>query len=191
MRALEKTGLTRGDKGRFPFNQNFRKFGNSGKWYRNFSQKVAEILKAVEFSKCEFSKFREQSWSWMERKLPLNFFSKIWLYVARLASFFGNFGKCCSILLWKLPKIQTKRFGWMGSAYDWLVQKIGLRRLLRLDAIKAEPSFLLLTQKTGLTSPDDWAAVLQRLDAIKAEPSFLLLTQEEDRRRFSWQVALL
>ena len=61
--------------------------------------------------------------------------------------FFESFGKCCSTRLWKLPKIQTRRFGWMGSAEDWLVQKIGLRRLLRLDAIKAEPSFLLLTQE--------------------------------------------
>ena len=43
-----------------------------------------------------------------------------------------------------------------------VVQKIGLRRLLRLDAIKAKPSFLLLTQKTGLTSPDDLAAVTSK-----------------------------
>ena len=41
----------------------------------------------------------------------------------------------------------NQTFGWMGSVEDWLVQKIGLRRLLRLDAIKAEPSFLLLTQE--------------------------------------------
>ena len=24
---------------------------------------------------------------------------------------FGNFGKCCSFRYWKLPKIQTRRFG--------------------------------------------------------------------------------
>ena len=39
--------------GRFPFNQNFRKFGNSGKWYRNFLEKFPEILETVEFPKCE------------------------------------------------------------------------------------------------------------------------------------------
>ena len=50
----------------------------------------------------------------------------------------------------------------MGSGQDWLVQKIGLRRLQRLDAIKAEPAFLLLTQKTGLTSPQVWAAVTSK-----------------------------
>ena len=40
----------------------------------------------------------------------------------------------------------------------WRVHKFGLRWLQRLDAIKAEPPFLLLTQQTGLTSPKDWAA---------------------------------
>ena len=29
--------------GRFPFNQNFRKFGHSGKWYRIFQEKVVRI----------------------------------------------------------------------------------------------------------------------------------------------------
>ena len=40
----------------------------------------------------------------------------------------------------------------------WRVHKFGLRWLQRLDAIIAEPPFLLLTQQTGLTSPKDWAA---------------------------------
>ena len=39
--------------GRFPFNQNFRKFGNSGKWDRNFPEKFLEIPKTVELPKCE------------------------------------------------------------------------------------------------------------------------------------------
>ena len=30
----------------------------------------------------------------------------------------GNFGKCCSIRYWKLPKIQTGSFGWMESALE-------------------------------------------------------------------------
>ena len=36
--------------------------------------------------------------------------SKIWVYLVRLPSY-GNFGKCCSIHSWKLPKIQTGHFG--------------------------------------------------------------------------------
>ena len=68
---------------------------------------------------------------------------------------------------------------WSNGKCPRLVQKIGLRPLQRLDAIKAEPSFLFLTkkkpvwrvQKIGLRP-------LQRLDAIKAEPPFVLLTQK-------------
>ena len=33
--------------------QNFRKFGNGNKWFRNFPEKSPEIPKAVEFPKCE------------------------------------------------------------------------------------------------------------------------------------------
>ena len=47
---------------------------------------------------------------------------------------------------------------WSNGKCPRLVQKIGLRPLQRLDAIKAEPPFVLLTQKTGLTSAKDWAA---------------------------------
>ena len=35
---------------------------------------------------------------------------KIWVYPVRMPCF-GNFGKCCSIHSWKLPKIQTGHFG--------------------------------------------------------------------------------
>ena len=52
--------------GHFPFNENFRKFGNSGKLYRNFQERFPEIPETVEFPKCEpfnrkFWKFEEQS----------------------------------------------------------------------------------------------------------------------------------
>ena len=36
---------------RFALNQNFWKFGNSGKWYRNFPKKFPEIPETVEFPK--------------------------------------------------------------------------------------------------------------------------------------------
>ena len=57
---------TTGYPGRFTFNQNVRKFGKCGKWYRNFSEKFPEIPKSVKFPKCKpfyrkFYKFREQS----------------------------------------------------------------------------------------------------------------------------------
>ena len=35
------------------FNQNFRKVGNNGKWYRHFPEKFPEVLETVEFPKCE------------------------------------------------------------------------------------------------------------------------------------------
>ena len=35
--------------GCFPLNQNFRKLGNSGKWYRNFPEKFPEIPKLLNF----------------------------------------------------------------------------------------------------------------------------------------------
>ena len=41
------------NKGRFPFNQNCRRFGNSDKWYRNFPEKFPEIPDTVQFAKCE------------------------------------------------------------------------------------------------------------------------------------------
>ena len=78
---------------RFPFNQNFRKFGNSGKWYRNFSEKFPEIPETSEFSKCkQFNrKFREEIW--MERKLPGKFFEN-----------FGYSSRGCP-LFWKIWKM--------------------------------------------------------------------------------------
>ena len=36
-----------------PFNQNFRKFGNTGKWCSTFPEKFPENPETVEFPKCE------------------------------------------------------------------------------------------------------------------------------------------
>ena len=41
----EQRNVWKGSPGRFPFNQNFRKFGISGKWYRNFPKKYPEFRK--------------------------------------------------------------------------------------------------------------------------------------------------
>ena len=55
-------------------------------------------------------KIREQSW--MERTLPEKKKSKTWVYLAWLSSFL-QIWKRCSIHYRKLPKTQTRRFGWM------------------------------------------------------------------------------
>ena len=56
-----------------------------------------------------------QKRSSMKRKLPEKFFLKFG-HTSQGCPLFGNFGKCCSIRFWKLPKIQTRRFGWRESA---------------------------------------------------------------------------
>ena len=50
---------------------------------------------------------------------------------------------------------------WEAAKIDWS-RRLGCGELQRLDAIKAEPPFLLLTEKTGLTSPQVWAAVTSK-----------------------------
>ena len=104
--------------GRFPFIQNFRKFGNSGKWYRNVPEKFSEIPETVEFPKCEpfnrkFQKSRKQSW--MESKLPGKIFENLGI-PREVVLFCGNFGECFATHIWKLPKIESGRFGWTESA---------------------------------------------------------------------------
>ena len=50
------------DRGRLPFDQNFRNFRNGDKWYVNFQGKVPENSEIVEFPKSEpFSRFRKCS----------------------------------------------------------------------------------------------------------------------------------
>ena len=60
--------------GRFPFNQNFRKFGNNGKWYRKFPGKVSRNSGNCWISERK-GNFREKN-------------SKIWVYPPRLSSLF-------------------------------------------------------------------------------------------------------
>ena len=113
--TLARSRMSVGNMERFPYNRNFRKFGNSGKCYRNFSDKFPEIPKTVEFSKCDpFNwKFREKSW--LERKLSGKFFEKFG-YSSRGRPLFWNIFRCCSTRYWKLPKIHTGRFSWMEHA---------------------------------------------------------------------------
>ena len=62
----------------------------------------------------------EKFWgqSWMERKLPGKSFRKSG-YTWQGCPIFKNFGKCCAILYWKLPKMQTRLFGWMESTQSY------------------------------------------------------------------------
>ena len=92
MLLLSKSRMSVGNMERFPFNQNFRKLGNSGKWYRNFSETFPEIPETGEFSKCkQFNrKFREESW--MERKLPGKIFQKFG-YLSQGRPLFWNIWK--------------------------------------------------------------------------------------------------
>ena len=104
--------------GHFPFNQNFRKFGNSGNgteisgkvsgnswncWIsemRTIQPKILEILGAKLNGKETSGKT----------------FSKIWVLLARFSSFLEILENALFLSL--LPKIQTGRFRWMESAHD-------------------------------------------------------------------------
>ena len=78
-------------------------------------------------------------------------------YSSRGCPFFWKFWKMLFHSLVEVAENSNQTF-WSNGKCPRLVQKIGLRPLQRLDAIKAEPPFVLLTQKTGLTSAKDWAA---------------------------------
>ena len=80
--------MIRRNLGRFSFIQNFRKFGNSGKWYKNFPEKLPEIPQIDEFQKCEpFNrKILEIRGSKLYGKKTFRKkLSKIWVYLARLS----------------------------------------------------------------------------------------------------------
>ena len=48
MTSLASMYFSQINQRRFPFNQNFRKFGSKGKWYRNFPKKFPDIPETVE-----------------------------------------------------------------------------------------------------------------------------------------------
>ena len=103
---------------RFPFNQNFRNFRNSGKWYRNFPEKFEKSGKRLNFRNAShstdiFGNFPVQSCT--ERILPGKFFENLGI-PREVVLFYGNLWKCCSIRNWKFPKIQQPGFCGMKSA---------------------------------------------------------------------------
>ena len=105
--------------GRFPFNQNFRKIGNSGKWYRNFQGKVS-----INSGNCWIPEMRTiqpkilkiPGVKWDGKKTSREKFFENLAIPREVDPLLGNFGKCCSIRYWKLWNIQSWRFGWRESA---------------------------------------------------------------------------
>ena len=82
-----------------------------------FPEKFPEILETVEFPKCE--PFNRKFWnSGSKVEWKGNFRENIFenLGIPReVLLFFGNFGKCCSIRYWKLPKISNRTFSLNGK----------------------------------------------------------------------------
>ena len=70
--------------------QNFRTFGNSGKWYRNFPKKFPEIAETVEIRNAILSIENSRNFGskveWKEN-FGEKYFSKIWVYLVRLPPF--------------------------------------------------------------------------------------------------------
>ena len=118
---LTCTGKTKGDG--FPFNQNFLKFGNCGKWYRRFPEKFPEIPETFEFPNHSNSNHSTENSRTFGNKVEWKetfrekCFQKFGC-TSRGCPLFGNFGKCCANRYWKSPKIQTGCFGWMKRAQN-------------------------------------------------------------------------
>ena len=98
----------------FPFNQNFRKLGNSGKWYTSFPEIFPEIPETVKISEMRTiqPKILEIPVANMKGKRTAR--EKLFenLGIPReVVHCFGNCGKRCSICYWKLPETQRGRFG--------------------------------------------------------------------------------
>ena len=82
-------------------------------WYRNFRKSFRKFLKLLNFRNANHSTENSgNSGSKVEWKgnFRENIFENLGI-PREVLLFFGNFGKCCSIRYWKLPKIQTGRFG--------------------------------------------------------------------------------
>ena len=80
---------------------------------QKFPEKFQEILETVDFRNANHSTENSgNSGSKVEWKgnFRENVFENL-VIPREVFLFFGNFGKCCSIRYWKLPKIQTGHFG--------------------------------------------------------------------------------
>ena len=97
----------------------FRKFGNSGKWCRNFPAKVfrnsgncwISEMQTIQPKITEIPGAKLNGKKTSAKKKIEN------LGISReVVLFYGNFGKYCSIRYWKLPKIRTGCLGWMEGA---------------------------------------------------------------------------
>ena len=107
---------------RFPFNQNFRNFRNSGKWYRNFPEKFQKSGKRLNFRNANHSteisgNFHVQSCT--EKKLPGKFFRKF-EYTRRGCPLLWKFLKMLVYSQLEVPENSTtgmnRGFGGMKSA---------------------------------------------------------------------------
>ena len=93
-----------------------RKFGNSGKWCRNFPAKVfrnsgncwISEMQTIQPKITEIpgAKLNGKKTSAKKKNQNVGIPREVVL-------FYGNFSKNCSIRYWKLPKIQTRCLGWM------------------------------------------------------------------------------
>ena len=132
---------------RFPFNQNFRNFRNSGKWYRNFPEKFEKSGKRLNFRNASHStdisgNFPVQSCT--DRKLPGKLFENLGI-PREVVLFYGNLWKCCSIRNWKFPKIQQPGFWWnekrpifpfeIGSVFEFWNLPISLNLVPRSHSV--------------------------------------------------------
>ena len=165
---------------RFPFNQNFRKFGTSGKWYRNFSEKFPEIPETGEFSKCKIStenSGRKVEWKENFREK----FSKNLGICRKVVLCFGIFERCCSTRYWKLPKIQTGRFGWMERAQGtftdykkfpenlvekWMEQRVSMSLQWRISRSNESSEKVVLFSRTECLKRNSCSILLKPIAGV-------------------------
>ena len=86
-------------------------------WYRNFRKSFRKFLKLLNFRNANHSTENSgNSGSKVEWKgnFRENIFENLGI-PREVLLFFGNFGKCCSIRYWKLPKISNRTFSLNGK----------------------------------------------------------------------------